>query len=70
MIIFFFSLKIGWSQRDDRYGRLIGQLNNFAHGIAGTVYAVSDEALFIKGFEYDGTGPGTISLFQTASGPV
>lgn len=41
-----------------RYGELIGDLSNLAHGISGTVYAVSDTVLFVKGFSYDGTGPG------------
>lgn len=39
------------------YGVLIGKLQNFAHGISGTVYAVDESTIFIKGFSYDGTGP-------------
>ncbi|RZB39621.1 Skeletor, isoforms B/C [Asbolus verrucosus] len=39
------------------YGRLIGPLQEFAHGIKGTVYAVDESTIFIKGFSYDGTGP-------------
>lgn len=39
------------------YGRQIGKLNNFAHGIKGMVYAVDESTIFIKGFSYDGTGP-------------
>ncbi|XP_055676424.1 protein Skeletor, isoforms B/C isoform X2 [Lutzomyia longipalpis] len=39
------------------YGRLIGQLTEFAHGIKGTVYAVDESTIFIKGFAYDGLGP-------------
>ncbi|XP_046668764.1 protein Skeletor, isoforms B/C [Homalodisca vitripennis] len=39
------------------YGRLIGQLQEYAHGIKGTVYAVDESTMFVKGFSYDGTGP-------------
>ncbi|XP_075210705.1 protein Skeletor, isoforms B/C [Lycorma delicatula] len=39
------------------YGRLIGTLQEYAHGIRGTVYAVDETTLFVKGFSYDGTGP-------------
>ena len=56
-----------WAQEShNKYGRLIGDLSNFAHGIVGRVYAVTDEILFIKGFEYDGTGPGRYSLYFIA----
>ncbi|XP_077296640.1 protein Skeletor, isoforms B/C [Arctopsyche grandis] len=43
--------------RPPYYGRLIGPLADFAHTIKGTVYAVDESTLFIKGFAYDGTGP-------------
>ncbi|XP_072384339.1 protein Skeletor, isoforms B/C [Diabrotica undecimpunctata] len=39
------------------YGRKIGRLVEFAHGIKGTAYAVDESTIFIKGFYYDGTGP-------------
>lgn len=39
------------------YGRKIGPLLEFAHGIKGTAYAVDESTIFIKGFSYDGTGP-------------
>lgn len=39
------------------YGRFIGKLQEFAHGIKGDVYAVDESTIFIKGFSYDGTGP-------------
>lgn len=39
------------------YGRKIGKLVEFAHGIRGTAYAVDDTTLFVRGFAYDGTGP-------------
>ncbi|XP_054266957.1 protein Skeletor, isoforms B/C isoform X2 [Macrosteles quadrilineatus] len=39
------------------YGRIIGQLQEYAHGIKGTVYAVDENTMFVKGFSYDGTGP-------------
>lgn len=39
------------------YGRLIGTLTDYAHGIRGTVYATDENTIFIKNFSYDGTGP-------------
>ncbi|KAG5897115.1 hypothetical protein JTB14_014102 [Gonioctena quinquepunctata] len=39
------------------YGRKIGPLLEFAHGIRGIAYAVDESTIFIKGFSYDGTGP-------------
>ncbi|XP_060527582.1 protein Skeletor, isoforms B/C isoform X2 [Cylas formicarius] len=39
------------------YGTKIGPLVEFAHRIKGTVYAVDESTIFIKGFSYDGTGP-------------
>lgn len=40
------------------YGKLIGSLQEYAHKIRGTAYAVDESTIFIKGFNYDGTGPG------------
>ncbi|XP_050357466.1 protein Skeletor, isoforms B/C isoform X1 [Nymphalis io] len=39
------------------YGRVIGRLTQYAHGIRGTVYAVDESTVFVRGFAYDGTGP-------------
>ncbi|XP_044754723.1 protein Skeletor, isoforms B/C isoform X2 [Coccinella septempunctata] len=39
------------------YGKLIGKLKNFAHGIKGTAYAIDESTIFIKSFSYDGMGP-------------
>ncbi|BES96550.1 Electron transfer DM13 [Nesidiocoris tenuis] len=39
------------------YGRLIGSLQEYAHGIKGTAYAVDESTIFVKGFAYDGMGP-------------
>ncbi|CAG0886547.1 unnamed protein product, partial [Cyprideis torosa] len=63
------------SQRSDEkfYGTKLGSFTNYAHGIGGTVYAVDPDTLFIKGFTYDGTGPGVEGAGGLAphySGPV
>ncbi|XP_041985293.1 protein Skeletor, isoforms B/C isoform X3 [Aricia agestis] len=39
------------------YGRFIGKLTQYAHGIRGMVYAVDESTVFVRGFAYDGTGP-------------
>lgn len=42
---------------DDNYGRYIGEFKGLAHGVRGTVYAVDENTLYIRGFFYDGIGP-------------
>ncbi|CAG0884477.1 unnamed protein product [Darwinula stevensoni] len=39
------------------YGTLIGNFKNYAHGISGSVYAVDEDTVVIKGFSYDGSAP-------------
>ncbi|XP_066600483.1 protein Skeletor, isoforms B/C isoform X2 [Prorops nasuta] len=39
------------------YGKVIGNLQTFGHGIKGRAYAVDERTIFIKGFSYDGTAP-------------
>uniref|UniRef100_A0A182MTS3 DM13 domain-containing protein n=1 Tax=Anopheles culicifacies TaxID=139723 RepID=A0A182MTS3_9DIPT len=43
--------------KEPYYGREIGELANFGHGIKGHVYAVDESTLFVKGFAYDGNAP-------------
>ena len=38
-------------------GIRVGDLKNRQHGIGGTVYAIDEKTLLIKGFTYDGAGP-------------
>uniref|UniRef100_A0A182ISD3 DOMON domain-containing protein n=1 Tax=Anopheles atroparvus TaxID=41427 RepID=A0A182ISD3_ANOAO len=47
----------GRAPKEPYYGREIGQLTNFGHGIKGRVYAVDESTLFVKGFAYDGNAP-------------
>ncbi|XP_053619492.1 protein Skeletor, isoforms B/C isoform X2 [Plodia interpunctella] len=44
-------------RQEPYYGRLIGRLTQYAHGIRGTIYAVDESTIFVRGFAYDGTGP-------------
>ncbi len=37
--------------------QLIGSFVNHHHGIAGKVYAVDEQTLRVRDFEYDGAGP-------------
>lgn len=42
------------------YGKLIGAFpDGAAHDVKGTVYAPTEDTIFIEGFSYDGAGPGT-----------
>ena len=40
------------------FGKLLGELTTEAHGVRGTVYAGTDQTLYIREFYYDGEGPG------------
>lgn len=51
------------------YGKLIGTLQDFAHGIKGDAYAVDDTTIFIKGFCYDGTGPDAFFWVGNSTAP-
>ncbi|XP_026669797.1 protein Skeletor, isoforms B/C isoform X2 [Ceratina calcarata] len=51
------------------YGKVIGTLSNYAHGIKGDVYAVDDTTIFIKGFCYDGSGPAAYFWVGNSSSP-
>ncbi|XP_039760676.1 protein Skeletor, isoforms B/C isoform X2 [Pararge aegeria] len=42
---------------EPNFGRTIGRLTQYAHGIRGTVYAVDESTVFVRGFAYDGTAP-------------
>jgi len=72
--ILLLSSSSGWCQRTplpmrSRYGEPIGELSNKAHGITGSVYAVSDTVLFIKQFTYDGMGPDAFFWTGNSSHP-
>uniref|UniRef100_A0A336JYU4 CSON003313 protein n=1 Tax=Culicoides sonorensis TaxID=179676 RepID=A0A336JYU4_CULSO len=43
--------------KEPYYGKLIGRFTEYAHNVKGTIYAVDEATLFIKGFSYDGTAP-------------
>lgn len=40
------------------YGKYIGPLKTYYHGVTGDVYAVDAKTLHIRAFTYDGEGPG------------
>lgn len=44
------------------YGTKIGSLTQLHHGVSGDVYAVDSRTLFLKNFNYDGEGPGIITI--------
>ncbi|XP_048505189.1 protein Skeletor, isoforms B/C isoform X2 [Athalia rosae] len=66
----FFKPSLGQARNGPNYyGRLIGPLKEYSHGIEGTVYAVDDTTIFIKGFSYDGTGPAAYFWVGNTSRP-
>lgn len=40
------------------YGKYLGPLKSYHHGLGGDVYAVDARTLHIRNFVYDGEGPG------------
>lgn len=44
-------------QQHHYYGTLIGKLAKRDHNVSGNVYAVDEQTLFIKSFNYDGLAP-------------
>lgn len=49
----------GSLRQHNYYGTLIGKLNYRSHNVSGDVYAVDEQTIFIKGFNYDGLAPDT-----------
>merc|ERR1712141_819780 len=50
-------------------GVKVGEFTNYAHGIGGTVYAIDEKTLLIKGFTYDGAGPDAFFWSGTQGSP-
>jgi len=48
---------------------LVGNFQNYAHGIGGEVYIKDEKTLFIKGFTYDGAGPDAFFWVGTSQAP-
>ncbi|XP_063988735.1 protein Skeletor, isoforms B/C isoform X1 [Diachasmimorpha longicaudata] len=59
LTLLFATPELGYARerRRNYYGAEIGRLRDYAHGIRGTVYAIDETTMFIKGFSYDGTAP-------------
>lgn len=49
------------------YGKYLGPLKSYHHGLGGNVYAVDARTLHVRNFVYDGEGPGNVGtpLFGT-----
>merc|ERR1712226_1111072 len=47
----------------------VGEFNNRAHGIGGTVYILDEKTLLVKGFTYDGAGPDAFFWVGTQGSP-
>lgn len=46
------------TKEEEHLGLFLGKLNTYAHQISGTVYAIDEYTILIKGFFYDGLGQG------------
>lgn len=55
------------AHRHNYFGSLIGKLASRAHNVSGDVYAVDEQTLFIKSFNYDGQAPDTYFWSGTQS---
>ena len=49
--------------------KFVGEIDNKAHGIGGTVYIAGERILLVKNFTYDGTGPDAFFLAGTDGSP-
>lgn len=43
------------------FGTPVSRLTELHHAVSGDVFAVDSRTLFIKGFNYDGEGPGNLN---------
>lgn len=48
----------------EHYGKWMGEITQYAHKVSGKVFAVDEDTLFIKGFNYDGLGPGKKNILM------
>lgn len=48
------------------FGNLIGRFTDLPtlHDVEGAVYAVDERTFYVRGFSYDGTGPGKIKVLS------
>lgn len=57
VLVWLFGFVASRKHPEPYYGTKIDSFQVYGHGIKGTVYAVDESTIFIKGFSYDGTGP-------------
>ena len=65
LLLSFLDADLARAQGDSYYGKEIGKFADgpsTAHGVSGTVYAIDNTRLWIKGFTYDGAAPGKVLL--------
>lgn len=55
----------GVTNAAEYYGKFLGPLKSYHHGLGGDVYAVDARTLHIRNFAYDGKGPGN-HIFHTS----
>lgn len=49
----------GITNAAEYYGKYLGPLKSYHHGLGGDVYAVDAKTLHVRNFVYDGEGPGS-----------
>lgn len=55
-------------QQDRQWGTFLGYFETLEHDVGGEVWALDDEWLHVKGFTYDGRGPGESRALPTMVG--
>jgi len=58
LILFLADKAVGSSAGELYRGKHLGRLYGRQHNVDGEVYAVDAKTIHIRGFTYDGTGPG------------
>jgi len=58
IILYFYIFISVVTSAAEYYGKYLGPLKSYHHGLGGDVYAVDARTLHIRNFVYDGEGPG------------
>ncbi|KAL0276587.1 UNVERIFIED_CONTAM: hypothetical protein PYX00_004134 [Menopon gallinae] len=69
IVVLVVSLEAASAQKDGYYGKFIGKLTEFHHGVSGEVYAVDARTLHLRNFNYDGEGPAAYFYVGNSKGP-
>lgn len=60
-VLFFTFTGFGSAADCSEFGKLLGRFpDRTQHDVAGTIYVINENTIWVRGFSYDGTAPGTV----------